>query len=104
MEAASAVAFVGAAGTAGLGALKGFQGLDGQWKGTSVTSVAEATSADADGLEAVVSSSEDASLAEALVGGGEVDREALNIRFLRGDQPGGRRLVNNWRKQYSVWG
>lgn len=104
MEAPSVVAFVGAAGTTGLDALKGFQGLDGQWKGTPVTSVAEATSGEVDGLEAVVSSSEDASLAEAVVEGGEVDGGALNIRFLRGDQPGGRRLLNNWRKQYSVWG
>lgn len=91
---ASAAALVGGAGIAGRTGLKGFQGLDGQWKGLSFTvSVAEAASGAADGLRAVESSSEDSSLAEALEGtavGGTSNR-----RFLSGDQPGGRRLVNN---------
>ncbi len=87
------VAFVGAAAIAGSTGLKGFQGLYGQWKGSLIAS------GETDGLETVVSSSEDSSLAEALEGGAEVGGEAeegtSNRRFLSGDQPGGRRLVNS---------
>lgn len=98
-EAASVVAFVGAADIGSTG-LKGFQGLDGQWKGLSMTEpAAEATSGEADGLETVVSSSEDSSLVEALEAGaedgGEAEEGTSNRRFLSGDQPGGRRLVNS---------
>ncbi len=50
-------------GAAALTELKVFQGLDGQWKGLSGTS----GSGEADGLETVVSSSEDSSFTEAWV-------------------------------------
>lgn len=69
-----------------------FQGLEGQWKGWLLAL------GEADGLEAVVSSSDDSSLAGALDGdcidGGDRDGEEAGgggSRFLRGDQPGGRR-------------
>lgn len=92
---------MGAAGGMGL---KGFQGLDGQWKGLSFPASAP-MSGEEGGLDAVVSSSEDSSLAEALsvegglvVVGGEVMEGNSNRMFLRGDQPGGRRLINIWRR------
>lgn len=87
----AAVAFVGAAGLTGL---KGFQGLDGQWKGLSFDA------SGVDGLEVLVSSSEDSSLAESLggaggaAGGDGTDSGTPYRKFLSGDQPGGRRLVN----------
>lgn len=90
------VTFVGAVGIPVLTGLKGFQGSDGQWKGLSFTAF-EAPSGEPDVLEAVVSSSDDSSLAEALDGesSGEAVARRLKITFLSGDQPGGRRLLNN---------
>lgn len=110
---ASAAASVGAKATTSTG-LNGFQGLDGQWKGLS--SAAETTtSAEPDVLAAVVSSSEDSSLAEALEGDAAEDDDVgfaivgsegvggtSNRKFLSGDQPGGRRLTNTWIKKYRV--
>lgn len=98
-------AFVGAADTGGWTGWKGFQGLEGQWKGWLFTSSA-APVAEV-GLEAVVSSSDDSSLAEATEGFGEggfgdggegegllAEEGTSYRRFLSGDQPGGRRLLN----------
>lgn len=89
-----AVAFVGASGSATLVRFNTFQGLEGQWKGA--TSVA----GEVDSLEAVVSSSEDSSLAAAGVGDGAAD--GVPSKCLRGDQPGGRRLINGCRGRKSV--
>lgn len=117
-EAASTVALVGAAEWWGF---KAFQGLDGQWKRWSFASASRET----DGVADVVSSSDD-SLVLAVVGGCEGEDVAVAWgltecsvkRFgvlwswealcrplplpyrkcLRGDQPGGRRLANFWRK------
>ena len=81
-------------GAASLTGLKVFQGLDGQWKGLSFTA-----SGEVDGLEAVVSSSEDSSLPAATTGApvaaGADGSGTSYRRFLSGDQPGGRRLVNS---------
>lgn len=88
-EAASAAAAVGASGTAWVGGLKAFQGLEGQWNGLSVTA-----SEEADGLEAVVSSSEDSSLVNVGLWDGEAGEGTLIKKCLRGDQPGGRRMLN----------
>lgn len=79
---ASAAGWVGASvGAAALGGLKGFQGLDGHRWGLSM--------GEAEGLAAVVSSSEDSSLAPGVLGDGEGGSSTL----LRGVQPGGRRLM-----------
>lgn len=86
-------ASVGAAGSITSVRLNTFQGLEGQWKGA--TSVA----GEADSLEAVVSSSEDSSLAAVGVGDGAADGVP---KFLRGDQPGGRRLMSGCRRRKSV--
>lgn len=64
-------------GAAGLAGLKGFQGLDGHRRG--------------EGLAAVVSSSEDSSLAKGVL----VEGEGVPT-FLSGVQPGGRRLLRVW--------
>lgn len=73
--------------------MTGVQGLDGQWKGLSFASGEAAC------FEAVVSSSEDSSLAEACVDSGKDGDAAVAgtsyRKFLSGDQPGGRRLVKN---------
>lgn len=78
---------------------KGFQGLEGQWKGV----------ASEEGEDLARSSSDDSSLVEPLGGlalagfgawdSGEGWGEGVtsSSRFLRGDQPGGRRLVRIWR-------
>lgn len=71
---AAAAGWLGASlGAAGLSGLKGFQGLDGHRSG--------------EGLAAVVSSSEDSSLAGVLV-----EDEGVST-VLSGVQPGGRRLM-----------
>lgn len=85
---------VGAVGSIVLFGLNSFQGLEGQWKGA--TSVA----GEADSLEAVVSSSEDSSLAAVGVGDGAAD--GVPSKCLRGDQPGGRRLMNGCSGRRSV--
>lgn len=76
-------------GGAGLGGLKSFQGLDGQRRGSSVTT--STTPGEADGLAAVVSSSEDSSLAK--VGSTWLGDAPGGSTFLSGVQPGGRRLL-----------
>lgn len=76
-----------------MGGLKAFQGLEGQWNGLSVTA-----SEEADGLEAVVSSSEDSSLVKVVLRDGEAGEGTLIKKCLRGDQPGGRRMLNCFRK------
>lgn len=81
---ASGAASVGAAGSG----LIGFHGSDGQWKGLSFTA------GETDGLDAVESSSDDSSLVKTGVGGGEVVGGTSIRKFLSGDQPAGRRLVN----------
>lgn len=88
--------------TGGWDGWKGFQGLEGQWKGLLFTSSA-APVAEV-GLETVVSSSDDSSLALAMgefgeggegEGVGFVEEGGTSYRrFLSGDQPGGRRLLN----------
>lgn len=103
-------AFVGAPGIGGCTGWKGFQGLEGQWKGLLFTSPSALVALV--GLEAVVSSSDDSSLAEAMggfcegafgdgggggggfEGEGLVEEGATSNMFLSGDQPGGRRLLN----------
>lgn len=92
------VGSVGAAGSTTLVRLNTFHGLEGQWKGA--TSVA----GEVDSLEAVVSSSEDSSLAAVGVGDGASDGavDGVPSKFLRGDQPGGRRLLNGCRGRKSV--
>lgn len=84
---AFAADWVGASvGAAALGGLKGFQGLEGHRRGSSTTTSA---TGEAEGLAAVVSSSEDSSLAPVVpvvgTGGGST--------LLRGVQPAGRRLM-----------
>lgn len=76
--------------------MKGFQGLEGQWKGWSFASATCETV----GVAVVVSSSDDLSLVVVAAGfskGGDVGA-TLGLtsykKFLRGDQPGGRRLAN----------
>lgn len=72
---AAAAGWLGASlGAAGLFGLKGFQGLDGHRSG--------------EGLAAVVSSSEDSSLAKGVL----VEDEGVST-LLIGVQPGGRRLL-----------
>lgn len=91
-EAASTVDLVEAAEWGGF---KAFQGLDGQWKRWSFAFASRKT----DGVADVVSSSDD-SLVLAVVGGCEGEDVAVAggltsyRKCLRGDQPGGRRLVN----------
>lgn len=80
---ASAVWVGASVGAAGLGGLKSFQGLDGQRRGSSVST--STTPGEADGLAAVVSSSEDSSFWLGDAPGGST--------FLSGVQPGGRRLL-----------
>lgn len=77
---ASTVTLRPSVGAAGLGGLKTFQGLEGQRRGSSGTTSA---AGGAEGLAAVVSSSEDSSLAT----------EPGGSTFLSGVQPGGRRLL-----------
>lgn len=86
---ASAVMLGASVGAAGLGGLKTFQGLEGQRRGSSGTTSA---AGEADGLAAVVSSSEDSSLAT----------EPGGSTFLSGVQPGGRRLLKGW-EGVSTW-
>lgn len=76
-------------GATGLGGLKTFQGLEGQRRGSSGTT---SGAGEADGLAAVVSSSEDSSLAA----------EPGCSTFLSGVQPGGRRLLKGW-EGVSTW-
>lgn len=105
----SFVAGVGAAGATS-GVMKGFQALLGQWKGSMclASGASEGESSKA-GAEVAMSSSEDSSLSEASEGdGGETSGDEVmgtSIKmFLSGDQPGGRRLVNNWREEGTVSG
>lgn len=96
--------FIAAVGPATVGGLKGFQGADGQRKGLSVErSAFGVTSGEADGPETVRSSSEDSSLTVDLLGDGGVGVMALASTFLRGLQPGGRRLLPNiWGRKYDM--
>lgn len=80
----TAVLLGASVGAAGLGGLKTFQGLEGQRRRSSGTTLA---AGEADGLAAVVSSSEDSSLIKIVPGGST---------FLSGVQPGGRRLPKIW--------
>lgn len=95
----STVVFIAAVGPASVGGLKGFQGVDGQRKELSVEgSASGVTPGEADGPETVVSSSEDSSLTVDLLGDGGV-----GSTFLRGLQPGGRRLLSNiWGRKYDM--
>lgn len=77
---------VGEASAGGVGG-KALQGLDGQWNGWSISG-STAPSGAGDGLEPVVSSSDDSSLAGAALDGDGVGE------YLSGVQPGGRRLEN----------
>lgn len=80
----------GCGDAAGWTGLKGFQGLDGQWKGLL------SFAGEADGLDAVVSSSDDSFLGLGFKGGfeGDAAEGTAYRKFLSGDQPGGRRLMN----------
>lgn len=91
---ASAAGWLGASvGAAALGGLKGFQGLDGHRRGSSATT---SVPGEAECLAAVVSSSEDSSLAKGVVvGGGGVWSAVLS-----GVQPGGRRLMKVWEEMH----
>lgn len=98
---------MGAAAAPSMAGWKGFQGLEGQWVWLSA-----GASGDAEGLEAAVSSSDDSSLAAGLEGDcaggddgeGEAEEGGLYRKFLRGDQPGGRRLLKVCRVKYSKKG
>lgn len=84
---ASAAGWLGASvGAAGLGGLKGFQGLDGHRRGSPAITLVPG---EAEGLAALVSSSEDSSLAKVVLGEGEGGCST----FLSGVQPVGRRLL-----------
>lgn len=92
------VALAGAPSTGGSTGFQGFQGLEGQWNGWLFTSSA-APVADVC-LEAVLSSSDDSFLAEAVEGAtvgaaiGLVTERGASSRIIRsGDQPGGRRRL-----------
>lgn len=100
--ASSTVVFTTAEGTAALGGLKGFQGFDGQWKGLPVKrSAIGVTLGEADGLEMVVSSSEDSSLTADVLGDG--GGGVMPSNFLSGLQPGGRRFLSNiWGREYDM--
>lgn len=79
------MAFVEATGAMAPGGLNGFQGSDGQWRWVLFTSMVGENI-----LRALMSSSEDSSLAAGVIGDAVVVEGASSKRmFLSGDQPAG---------------